>query len=77
MVLDCPTRGVDIGVKEYIYQEMEKAKEAGLAIVLISDELLEALGMSDRLMIVRSGEIVGELLRGVDFTEENVIGVMI
>ena len=77
MVLDCPTRGVDIGVKEYIYQEMEKAKEAGLAIVLISDELLEALGMSDRLMIVRSGEVVGELLRGTDFTEENVIGVMI
>ena len=77
MILDCPTRGVDIGVKAYIYKEMMEAKKAGLAIVLISDELLEALGMSDRLMVVNSGRVVMEMLRGEDFTEEKVIGVMI
>ena len=77
MILDCPTRGVDIGVKAYIYKEMVKAKEAGIATILISDELLEALGMADRLIVVRSGQIVMEMMRGEGFTEENVIGEMI
>lgn len=77
LILDCPTRGVDIGVKAYIYQLMKKAKEEGLAIILISDELTEVLGMSDRIIIMRNGQVVSQLDRGPDFTEERVIEVMI
>lgn len=77
LILDCPTRGVDIGVKAYIYQLMKQEKENGLAIVLISDELTEVLGMSDRLIIMKNGKVVSRLDRGPDFTEEKVIEVMI
>lgn len=77
LILDCPTRGVDVGVKAYIYQLMRQAKEAGLAIILISDELAEILGMSDRLLIMKDGEVKGEFLRGEDFTQEKLIEVMV
>lgn len=77
LILDCPTRGVDVGVKAYIYQLMKQAKETGLAIILISDELTEVLGMSDRVIVMKNGEVVSRLDRGVDFTEEKVIEVMI
>lgn len=77
LILDCPTRGVDVGVKAYIYQLMREAKEKGLAILLISDELTEALGMSDRLLVFNNGKIAKEIARGVDFTEEKVIEVMV
>jgi ribose transport system ATP-binding protein len=77
LVLDCPTRGVDVGVKAFIYSLMKEAKAKKLGIVLISDELTEALGMADRLIIMKDGKIGGEILRGKDFTEERVIGYMI
>lgn len=77
LIVDCPTRGVDVGVKAYIYQAMLKAKEEGLAIILISDELTEVLGMADRLFVVKTGKVVKELLRGPDFSEETVIEVMV
>lgn len=77
VILDCPTRGVDVGVKAYIYDLMKKAKADGLAIVLISDELTEALGMSDRLLVFNNGRIAKEIARGSEFSEESVIEVMI
>jgi len=57
LILDCPTRGVDVGVKAYIYQLMKELKEKGLAIVLISDELTEVLGMADRILIMKKGVV--------------------
>lgn len=77
LVLDCPTRGVDIGVKAYIYKLMREAKKQGLAIILISDELAEILGMSDRVIIMRDGMMRGEFERGENFTQEKLIEVMV
>lgn len=77
LILDCPTRGVDVGVKAYIYQLMKEIKKKGIATILISDELTEVLGMSDRLCIMKDGKITGVIRRDEDFTEQSVIGAMI
>ena len=77
LILDCPTRGVDVGVKAYIYQLMKEAKANNIAIILISDELTEVLGMADRLLVMKDGCITREIRRDEDFTEQSVIGVMI
>lgn len=77
LILDCPTRGVDVGVKAYIYSLMKDAKKNNLAIILISDELTEVLGMADRLLVMKDGVITKEIRRDEDFTEQSVIGVMI
>ena len=54
LILDCPTRGVDIGVKQAMYQLMSKIKNEGKAILMISEELPELIGMSDRVLIRRT-----------------------
>ena len=77
LILDCPTRGVDVGVKAYVYQLMKELKAKGMAIILISDELTEVLGMADRILIVKNGKTAKEIQRGADFSEEAVIEVMI
>lgn len=77
IILDCPTRGVDVGVKAYIYHVMDQARKNGLAMILISDELPEVLGMSDRLIVMKNGRIQGEFTRGENFTQEALIEVMI
>jgi len=77
LILDCPTRGVDVGVKAYVYQLMKELKDKGLAIILISDELMEALGMADRILVVNKGSVAKEIRRGPEFSEEAVIEVMI
>jgi ribose transport system ATP-binding protein len=77
VILDCPTRGVDIGVKAYIYDVLKKAKSEGLAIILISDELSEVIGMSDRIMIMKDQKAAGMLYRDTDFTEDRIIEVML
>jgi ribose transport system ATP-binding protein len=77
LVLDCPTRGVDVGVKVYIYSLMKQAKQEGIATILISDELTEVLGMADRLVVMKDGRIVKTIRRDEEFTEHSVIEVMI
>ena len=77
LVLDCPTRGVDVGVKAYIYNLMKEAKKQGVAMVLISDELAEVLGMADRLVVMKDGKVKKVIRRDEDFTEHSVIEVMI
>lgn len=76
IILDCPTRGVDIGVKAYIYQTMLQAKKEGLAIIMISDELQEAIGMSDRIVVLKDGTVSKTFRRSENFTEESIIEVM-
>jgi putative multiple sugar transport system ATP-binding protein len=61
LILDEPTRGIDVGAKYEIYTIMTKLIEQGMSIIMISSELLEILGMSDRIYIVSSGKIAGEL----------------
>jgi len=77
LILDCPTRGVDIGVKAAMYQLMEDMKAKGASILLISEELTELIGMSDRLIIIKDGKISGEITRGEEMTENNVIELLI
>ncbi len=61
LILDEPTRGIDVGAKYEIYTIMNKLVEQGMSIMMISSELPEILGMSDRIYIVSSGKISGEL----------------
>ncbi len=77
IILDCPTRGVDVGVKSYIYNMLYEFKKAGLGILLISDELAEIMGMSDRMMIMKNGKLVKTLCRSEGFTEDAIMEVMI
>lgn len=77
LILDCPTRGVDIGVKQSMYQLMMELKKEGKAILLISEELPELLGMSDRLLIMKDGSITSEFMRSESLTDADVIGYMI
>ena len=77
LIMDCPTRGIDIGVKENIYKIMMRFKQEGRAMIMISEELPELLGMSDRVLIMRNGSIVHEELRSKTLTEQRVVEYMI
>jgi ribose transport system ATP-binding protein len=63
LILDEPTRGVDIGAKKEIYDIMNHLAQEGVAILMISSELPEVLGMSDRVLVMHEGRITGEFLR--------------
>src|SRR5699024_8517825 len=71
MVLDEPTRGIDVGAKRAVYDLMRELTSQGVAIILISSELPEVIGMSDRIIVLHDGEISGELPGGAD--EESVM----
>jgi ABC-type sugar transport system ATPase subunit len=58
-----PTRGIDVGAKQEIYAEINKLAKEGLAIVLVSSELPEVLGLSDRVLVLRDGKVAGEFTR--------------
>ncbi|MBE6974268.1 MAG: sugar ABC transporter ATP-binding protein [Ruminococcaceae bacterium] len=77
LILDCPTRGVDIGVKQFIYQLLYKMKLEGKSIIMISEELPELIGMSDRILIMKDGRITKEFTRSKDLTQEQIIEHMI
>ncbi len=62
-ILDEPTRGIDVGSKSEIYQLMDELTRQGAGVIMISSELPEVLGMSDRIMVMRQGTIVKELSR--------------
>jgi len=63
LVLDEPTRGLDVGAKREIYGLMEELAKEGVAILMISSELQEILGMSDRVLVMHEGRLAGELPR--------------
>lgn len=77
IILDCPTRGVDIGVKAYIYSVLKNAKAKGLGIIMISDELPEAMGMCDRILVMKEHKQEAILSRTTDFTEDKIMEVML
>ena len=72
LFLDEPTRGIDIGAKQEIYAQIDKLAQAGLAIVMVSSELPEVLGLSDRVIVLREGKITGEFTRA-EATPEKVM----
>ena len=63
LFLDEPTRGIDVGAKQEIYAEINKLAKEGLAIVLVSSELPEVLGLSDRVIVLHEGKLTGEFTR--------------
>ena len=71
LVLDEPTRGIDVGTRSEIYDLVAKLTEQGIAILLISSDLQELLLLSDRILVMRRGAIVGEF-SGKEMTELNV-----
>ena len=77
LILDCPTRGVDIGVKAAMYQLMEEMLDAGCSIILVSEELTELIGMSDRIIILKDGVISGTFDRSPELSEGEIINSMI
>jgi len=72
LLLDEPTRGIDVGAKQEIYQLMEELAANGMAILFVSSELEEILGMSDRVLVMREGCISGELARE-ELSEEAIM----
>ncbi|POH62916.1 sugar ABC transporter ATP-binding protein [Cryobacterium zongtaii] len=72
LLLDEPTRGVDVGAKVEIYELMNSITAAGGAIVMVSSELPEILGMSDRILVMRDGRLAGEL-SAADATQDTVM----
>ena len=77
LILDCPTRGVDIGVKRAMYQLMTELKNEGKSIVMISEEMPELMGMSDRLIIMKDGRITHEFARSTSLSDAEIIQYMI
>ena len=77
LVLDSPTRGIDVKVKQAIYALMAELKEQGRSIIMISEEIPELLGMSDRILVMKDGRINGEFQRDPDLNEETLIAKMV
>jgi len=72
MILDEPTRGIDVGSKVEIYALIDKLAAKGVGIIIISSELPEVLGISDRILVMKTGELVGEYLRD-DATQDGIM----
>ncbi|MCF7915869.1 MAG: sugar ABC transporter ATP-binding protein [Spirochaetaceae bacterium] len=72
LILDEPTRGIDVGSKAEIHKLIAKLAESGIAVIVISSEMPEIMGVSDRIMTMREGKISGEFT-GDDITEQNLI----
>jgi rhamnose transport system ATP-binding protein len=72
LILDEPTRGIDVGTKAAVHGLMSKLAAEGMAILMISSELPEILGMSDRVIVMREGHVTGQFSRA-EATQENII----
>ncbi len=72
LILDEPTRGIDIGTKSEIYKLIDTLAGKGMAILFISSEMPEVLGVCDRVLTVAGGRITNEL-DGEELTEENIM----
>jgi len=76
IILDEPTRGVDVGAKVEIYNLINELAAAGLAIIVISSEMMEVIGICDRVLVMREGQIQG-ILEKSELTEENIMTLAI
>ena len=74
LIMDEPTRGIDVGAKAEVHHLMSDLARQGVAVLMISSELPEILGMSDRVLVMRQGRIAGELARG-DATQESIMAL--
>jgi ABC-type sugar transport system ATPase subunit len=74
LVLDEPTRGVDVGAKAEIYAIIDELAHAGVAVLVVSSELPEVLGLADRICVMAGGRITGEMSRA-EATEESILAL--
>lgn len=72
LILDEPTRGIDVGAKSEIYKLMCEYAAKGNAIIMISSEMPEVMGMADRMLVLSNGKVGGELKRG-EFVQESIM----
>ena len=72
IIFDEPTRGIDVGAKAEIYKLMRQLADRGVAILMISSDMEEVLGISDRIAVMHEGKITG-ILNREEFTEENIM----
>lgn len=72
LILDEPTRGIDVGAKKEIYQLINKFKEEGMSIIIVSSDMPEIIGMSDRVLVMNNGEIRAKYLRN-EVTQEKLL----
>jgi rhamnose transport system ATP-binding protein len=75
LIMDEPTRGIDVGAKAEIHRMMSTLAQQGLAIIMISSELPEIMGMSDRILVMREGRLVAEFSRA-EATQERIAAAM-
>lgn len=76
LIMDEPTRGVDVGAKQEIYEYCNKLAAEGMAIILVSSDLPEVVGMSDKIYVLREGKIVGKHLKGDGTQSETIMSEM-
>jgi ribose transport system ATP-binding protein len=76
-IFDEPTRGIDVGAKEEIYKIMTGLLKEGKCIIMISSDMPELIAMSDRIMVMRDGEMVAEVNRKEEICEENILNYSI
>lgn len=74
IILDEPTRGIDVGAKQEIYGIMNELIQAGKSIIMISSDMEELLGMSDRIVVFCEGRVTGELSKA-EFCQEAVMSL--
>ncbi len=72
LILDEPTRGVDVGAKKLIHETMVKLAEEGISIILLSSDLPELVALSDRIVVMRQGHLIGEISKD-DYLDENKV----
>ncbi|MCI8598927.1 MAG: sugar ABC transporter ATP-binding protein [Lachnospiraceae bacterium] len=74
LIMDEPTRGIDVGAKHEIYEIMNELAKQGKAIIMISSEMAELLGMSDRIYVMCNGKVTGEITEQNEMNQESVMG---
>src|SRR5471030_2507504 len=72
LIIDEPTKGIDVGAKKEIYEVLNELKSAGKAVIMISSDMAEIIGVSDRVMVMHEGKFTGELGRN-ELTQENIM----
>ena len=77
LILDEPTRGIDVGAKREIYHIIDKIAGEGVAVIMISSDMPELIGMSDRLYVMKDGAIVAEIKDKQDMDQEKILSYTI
>lgn len=76
-IMDCPTRGIDVGVKAKIYKLMDTMKHEGISILMVSEEMMELIGMADRIITMKDGRVSEEFRRSPNLSESTIISAIV